>query len=86
MVFRLLRGIPYSGALPAPPYFCSHFSSSRTLIFPCHGFLSSPWPSPGKISSVDRDAQRVESALQQIRFADIDADVVGARDDMRGRA
>src|SRR5579872_7269776 len=35
----------------APPYFSSHFSSSRTLIFPCQGFLPRPWPSPGKTSS-----------------------------------
>ena len=35
-----------------PPYFSSHFNSSRTLILPCHGFLSSSWPSPGKMSSV----------------------------------
>src|ERR1700751_5599142 len=38
--------------VPAPPYFCSHFNSSRTLIFPFHGFLSSGCPSPGKISNV----------------------------------
>jgi len=40
--------------LPAgmPPYFCSHFSSSRTFIFPCQGFLLRPWPSPGKIRSL----------------------------------
>jgi hypothetical protein len=35
-----------------PPYFCSHFSSSRTFIFPCQGFLARLWPSPGKISSL----------------------------------
>src|SRR5258708_31634426 len=35
-----------------PAYFSNHFSSSRTLIFPCHGFLPKLWPSPGKISSV----------------------------------
>jgi hypothetical protein len=35
-----------------PPYFCSHFNSSRTLIFPCQGFLPRPWPSPGKISNL----------------------------------
>jgi hypothetical protein len=43
---------PAYSAVPAPPYFCSHFNSSRTLIFPCHGFLSSGCPSPGKISNV----------------------------------
>src|ERR1700686_4074862 len=31
-----------------PPYFCSHFNSSRTLILPCQGFFESEWPSPGK--------------------------------------
>src|SRR5205807_2618483 len=35
------------------PYFSSHFSSSRTLIFPCQGLWSRLWPSPGKISKVD---------------------------------
>jgi len=35
-----------------PPYFCSHFNSSRTLILPCQGFLAKEWPSPGKISSL----------------------------------
>jgi hypothetical protein len=35
-----------------PPYFCSHFSSSRTLIFPCQGFFAREWPSPGKIRSL----------------------------------
>jgi len=35
-----------------PPYFSSHFNSSRTLIFPCQGFLPRPWPSPGKINSL----------------------------------
>src|ERR1700694_5461683 len=33
-----------------PPYFFSHFNSSRTLIFPCQGFFASSCPSPGKIS------------------------------------
>ena len=35
-----------------PPYFSSHFSSSRTLILPCQGFASSKCPSLGKISKV----------------------------------
>ncbi len=34
-----------------PPYRSSHFSSSRTLILPCQGFLLSSCPSPGKTSS-----------------------------------
>lgn len=37
-----------------PPYFSSHFSSSRTLILPCQGFLSSEWPSPTDRTSVVR--------------------------------
>ena len=45
--------LPGLNQLPAgmPPYFWSHFSSSRTLILPCQGFLSRLWPSPGRISS-----------------------------------
>src|ERR1035437_9854628 len=35
-----------------PPYFCSHFNSSRTLILPCQGFLLRLWPSPGNTSSL----------------------------------
>ncbi len=34
-----------------PPYLCSHFNSSRTLIFPCQGFLERECPSPGKINN-----------------------------------
>src|SRR6185369_13116112 len=37
--------------LRTPPYFCNHFNSSRTLIFPCQGFFPRPWPSPGNKSS-----------------------------------
>jgi hypothetical protein len=40
------------GANGFPPYFSSHFSSSRTLIFPCQGFPSRPCPSPGKMSKL----------------------------------
>jgi len=35
-----------------PPYFCSHFNSSLTFIFPCQGFLARLWPSPGKINNL----------------------------------
>src|SRR5208337_1926195 len=30
-----------TGVIPTPPYFASHFNSSRTLIFPCQGFFAS---------------------------------------------
>ena len=49
---RQRAGPPAPHQLPAgmPPYFCSQFNSSRTLILPCQGFLLRLWPSPGKTS------------------------------------
>src|SRR5690348_1577447 len=44
------RPTPVAAAPPA--YFCSHFSSSSTLILPCQGLLPRPWPSPGNRSKV----------------------------------
>src|SRR5581483_6098570 len=49
----LVRGYFDTAAVAgAGSYFFSHFNSSRTFIFPCHGFFESEWPSPGKINSV----------------------------------
>ena len=45
----LFRWNQFDGGMP--PYFCSHFNSSRTLILPCQGFFARLWPSPGKISN-----------------------------------
>src|ERR1700722_20748203 len=46
------RGFPIMGREAGnfdylPTYLSSHFSSSRTLMYPCHGFFPRPWPSPG---------------------------------------
>ncbi len=43
---------PHYFAAGTPPYFSNHSSSSRTLIFPCQGFLPRPWPSPGNTRSL----------------------------------
>ena len=38
---RRFYSAAFKSASPTPPYFCSHFNSSLTLIFPCQGFLAS---------------------------------------------
>ena len=48
-----------------PPYFSSHFNSSRTLIFPCHGFL--PVRGPHREKSAGHSEHSIRAAHDRVK-------------------